>query len=149
MYNYPQSLTLTPSSSLCTSTLNMAFTPPHRQHEPIAIVGIGCRFPGGASSPSKLWELLREPKTVAKQIPPDRFNLERFFHPDGHHHGTCNVQETYFLDEDVRHFDSAFFGIPPGGMNLMSGFLFKPTSTSTRLIVPAQRRPRWTLSIDC
>ena len=96
---------------------------PLQQLEPIAIVGIGCRFPGGASSPSKLWELLREPKTVAKQIPHDRFNLDRFYHRDGHHHGTCNVTETYFLDEDVRHFDSTFFGIPPGGTNIIPTFL--------------------------
>lgn len=84
-------------------------------NEPIAIIGTGCRFPGGASSPSKLWDLLESPHEVAKEIPKDRFNLDRFYHKDGSHHGTCNVKETYFLEEDVRQFDAAFFGIPPGG----------------------------------
>ncbi|ETS86466.1 hypothetical protein PFICI_00294 [Pestalotiopsis fici W106-1] len=82
--------------------------------EPIAIVGIGCRFPGGASSPSKLWDVLKDPKNLAKPIPADRFNIDRFYHPDGKHHGTTNVKETYFLDEDVRQFDSGFFGAPTG-----------------------------------
>jgi hybrid polyketide synthase / nonribosomal peptide synthetase ACE1 len=40
--------------------------------EPIAIVGSGCRFPGGSTSPSKLWELLKEPRDIAKEITGDR-----------------------------------------------------------------------------
>lgn len=84
-------------------------------NEPIAIVGMGCRFPGGASSPSKLWDLLREPRNTSKSIPTERFNVERFYHPDGSHHGTCNVTESYLLDEDIRQFDAGFFGVPPGG----------------------------------
>lgn len=83
--------------------------------EPIAIVGIGCRFPGKANTPSKLWDLLCQPYDLAKEIPVTRFNLKKFYHPDGSHHGTCNVKKTYFLDEDVRYFDAGFFGIPPGG----------------------------------
>lgn len=85
----------------------------HIRQEPIAIVGIGCRFPGDSNSPSKLWELLQSPRNVACKIPSDRFNLKRFYHPDGPHHGTTNVQESYFLSEDVRRFDAQFFSIPP------------------------------------
>lgn len=85
------------------------------QPEPIAIVGIGCRFPGGASTPSKLWDVLKEAPNTAKVIPQERFNLDRFYHPVGTHHGTSNVKETYFLDEDVRRFDAGFFNIPPPG----------------------------------
>lgn len=81
--------------------------------EPIAIVGTGCRFPGEASSASKLWDLLREPRDVSQEIPPDRFNLTRFYHPDGTHHGTTNVKRSYLLSENVRCFDTQFFGIPP------------------------------------
>jgi acyl transferase domain-containing protein len=83
--------------------------------EPIAIIGMGCRFPGGSDSPKKLWDLLKKPYNVATEIPPERFNIDRFYHPDGQHHGTCNVKETYFLEQDIRHFDHTFFGIPPGG----------------------------------
>jgi hybrid polyketide synthase / nonribosomal peptide synthetase ACE1 len=77
--------------------------------EPIAIIGIGCHFPGDVNSPSKLWELLVEPRNVATRIPPDRFNLRRFYHPDGSHHGTTNVQESYLLSEEIGHFDAQFF----------------------------------------
>ncbi|CCF32097.1 type I polyketide synthase AVES 4 [Colletotrichum higginsianum] len=81
--------------------------------EPIAIVGMGCRFPGSANSPSKLWELLRSPRDLAQRIPKQRWNLDKFYHPTGSHHGTTNVTESYFLDEqdDIRHFDTKFFGV--------------------------------------
>jgi acyl transferase domain-containing protein len=83
--------------------------------EPIAIVGLGCRFPGGSDSPSKLWDLLKNPHNVATRIPPERFNIDRFYHENNQHNGTCNVKETYFLDQDIRCFDHSFFGIPPSG----------------------------------
>ncbi|KAF2271629.1 amino acid adenylation domain-containing protein [Westerdykella ornata] len=79
--------------------------------EPIAIIGTGCRFPGGASSPSKLWELLRQPRDVLTRIPADRFNPSGFYHEDGAHHGATNVQESYVLSEDIRLFDASFFKI--------------------------------------
>ncbi|KAI1371141.1 putative polyketide synthase [Hypoxylon crocopeplum] len=78
--------------------------------EPIAIVGSGCRFPGGSSSPSKLWDLLKEPRDVGSKI--DRFSAEGFYHKDGSHHGTSNVLHSYLLSEDTRHFDAQFFSIP-------------------------------------
>ncbi|POS79314.1 polyketide synthase/peptide synthetase [Diaporthe helianthi] len=81
--------------------------------EPIAIVGSACRFPGGASNPSKLWDLLREPRDVLRKIPEDRFNPEAFYHADGAHHGTSNVTESYLLEEDPRVFDAGFFNIKP------------------------------------
>ncbi|KAK3290153.1 uncharacterized protein B0H64DRAFT_453112 [Chaetomium fimeti] len=80
-------------------------------HEPIAIIGSGCRLPGGASSPSKLWELLRDPRDVLRKI--DRFDPDGFYHPEGRHHGTANVQHAHLLDEDFRLFDPGFFGIKP------------------------------------
>lgn len=86
-----------------------------QQEEPIAIVGIGCRFPGSASTPSNLWKVLQETPNTAKVIPQERFNLDRFYHPVGTHHGTSNVKETYFLDEDIKRFDAGFFNIPPPG----------------------------------
>ncbi|KAI0109876.1 putative hybrid NRPS/PKS enzyme [Daldinia grandis] len=81
--------------------------------EPIAIVGTGCRFPGQCDSPSKLWELLREPRDLLKEIPEDRFSVDAFYHPHNYHHGASNVRHSYFLEEDLRHFDAQFFGIKP------------------------------------
>lgn len=86
----------------------------HKPSEPpIAVVGMGCRFPGGSSTASKLWNLLQHPCDVSKEIPPDRFNINRFYHKDGTHHGTTNVRRSYFLDENIGEFDTHFFAIPP------------------------------------
>jgi acyl transferase domain-containing protein len=82
----------------------------HVVREPIAIIGSSCRFPG-ASDPSKLWDLLREPRDVLSNIPPERFNAQGFFHEDGSHHGTSNVSHSYLLEEDPCVFDAAFFNI--------------------------------------
>jgi acyl transferase domain-containing protein len=82
-------------------------------NEPIAIIGSGCRFPGNASSPSRLWDLLVSPKDVSKRVPETRFNPDGFYHPNGEHHGASNVTKSYFLEEDPRHFDSIFFNTTP------------------------------------
>ncbi|KAM7219419.1 hypothetical protein V8F06_005153 [Rhypophila decipiens] len=87
--------------------------------EPIAIVGMACRFPGGSDDPSKLWELLEKPRDVVSEIPNDRFHLGRFYHPDGTHHGTTNVRTSYLLDQDVALFDTKFFAIPPSEAEIM------------------------------
>lgn len=70
--------------------------------EPIAIIGTSCRFPGGASSPSKLWELLVEPKDVVKKIPGSRFGYEPFYNPDPSYHGVSNLND-WLLHTTVVH----------------------------------------------
>ncbi|KAI9035960.1 non-reducing polyketide synthase pyr2 [Aspergillus affinis] len=83
--------------------------------EPIAIIGSGCRFPGSASSPSRLWDLLREPRNVASKPPADRYNGDTF-HYGGKKSlppGMISSPESYFLEEDVRAFDAPFFNISP------------------------------------
>ncbi|KAJ5948184.1 polyketide synthase [Penicillium verhagenii] len=79
-------------------------------NEPIAVIGSGCRFPGGSNSPSKLWDLMKSPRDVASKI--DRFSAEGFYHKDGSHHGTSNVLHSYQIEEDTREFDAQFFSIP-------------------------------------
>ncbi|KAF3392622.1 Polyketide synthase-nonribosomal peptide synthetase [Penicillium rolfsii] len=83
------------------------------QLEPIAIVGSACRFPGDATSPAKLWELLKDPRDVLTEISESRFNPRAFYHPDGSHHGTTNVRHSYVLSDDHRLFDAQFFGTKP------------------------------------
>lgn len=87
------------------------------QSEPIAIVGTGCRFPGEVTTPSKLWELLKDPFDVTRDI--DRFNGDTFYHENAQHHGTSNVRKGYLLSEDVRVFDTQFFNIQPGEADSM------------------------------
>nr|OQO23245.1 hypothetical protein B0A51_12846 [Rachicladosporium sp. CCFEE 5018] len=93
----------------------MAFnsTPKTAPPEPIAILGSGCRFPGGADSPAKLWELLKQPRDLLTEIPKGRFNIDAFYHPDGTHPGSTNVRHSYFLEENIHAFDATFFGIKP------------------------------------
>lgn len=79
--------------------------------EPIAVIGTGCRFPGGASSPSKLWQILEKPRDLLKKVPIERFNVDSVYHPDGSFHGRTNAPYAYFLDENIRAFDANFFNI--------------------------------------
>lgn len=65
------------------------------KNEPIAVVGSGCRFPGGSTSASKLWKLLSQPRDVLRKI--DRFRADNFHNNDGHHHGANNVS----IDTDL------------------------------------------------
>lgn len=51
-------------------------------HQPVAIVGMSCRFAGEASSPSALWKLCEKGKTAWSPIPPERFDTRSFYHPD-------------------------------------------------------------------
>ncbi|KAJ5722336.1 lovastatin nonaketide synthase, partial [Penicillium malachiteum] len=80
--------------------------------EPIALIGSAFRFPGDSDTPSKLWELLRNPRDLLREVPEDRFDADAFHHPDGRHHGTSNVRHSYFLDQDPGEFDNGFFNIP-------------------------------------
>jgi acyl transferase domain-containing protein len=57
---------------------------------PIAIVGMGCRLPGGASSPERLWDMLLRKESARKETPPDRFNIDAFYHPDADKNGTVS-----------------------------------------------------------
>ncbi|KAI0436038.1 beta-ketoacyl synthase domain-containing protein [Xylaria telfairii] len=88
---------------------------PRQENEPIAIIGSACRFAGDATSPSKLWELLKSPRDVLSEIPPSRFSANGFHHTDSLFHGHTNVKHSYLLSEsqDVRAFDSKFFGVKP------------------------------------
>ncbi|CAI6088461.1 unnamed protein product [Clonostachys chloroleuca] len=80
-----------------------------RAEFPIAIVGMSCRFAGGATSPAKLWDLCREGKDGWSPIPEDRFQVEAWYNPDPQVVGRTHVRSGYFLKEDITLFDSAFF----------------------------------------
>ncbi len=81
--------------------------------EPIAILGMACRYPGGVSDPTELWALLSEGTDGVTGFPPDRgWDTERLYHPDPEHSGTSYAKEGGFL-EAAADFDAEFFGIGP------------------------------------
>jgi acyl transferase domain-containing protein/acyl carrier protein len=84
-----------------------------RRREPIAIVGIGCRFPGGVSSAEELWQLLERGEDGVSNFPEDRgWDLQALYSPDPASVGTSYVREGGFL-HDATGFDADFFAISP------------------------------------
>lgn len=80
--------------------------------EPIAVVGIGCRFPGGADSPKTYWELLQEGRDAVVEVPADRWSNDALYDPDPDAPGRIATRWGGFLD-DVQRFDAGFFSISP------------------------------------
>jgi polyketide synthase 12 len=84
-----------------------------RSNEPIAIVGMSCRFPGGVDSPEGLWQMVAEGRDVMSEFPADRgWNVDDLFDPDPDARHKCYTRMGGFVD-GVADFDPAFFGIAP------------------------------------
>ncbi|MFB9799734.1 beta-ketoacyl synthase N-terminal-like domain-containing protein, partial [Streptomonospora salina] len=82
-------------------------------HEPVAVVGVGCRFPGGVESPEGLWDLVASGGDATSGFPGDRgWDVEGLFDPDGGRAGSSRVRRGGFL-ADAAGFDAAFFGVSP------------------------------------
>ncbi len=78
----------------------------------VAIVGIGCRFPGGVVDPASFWRLLREGRDVIGEIPPSRFDLKHYYDARPATPGRVMARWGGFL-EGLEQFDPLFFGISP------------------------------------
>jgi len=84
----------------------------HSDFEPLAIVGIGCKFPGDVSSPTEFWSLLRDGRCAIKEWPSDRWSMDAFFDRNKNALGKSSAKWGGFV-EGIRDFDAEFFGISP------------------------------------
>lgn len=89
-----------------------------RQPDPIAIVGIGCRFPGGVTDVESFWRLVIEGQDAIGEIPADRVDIRRYFDPRPSTPGRMTVSKGGFLDH-IDEFDAEFFGISPREAELL------------------------------
>ena len=77
----------------------------------IAVVGMACRFPGGANSPDEFWKLLIEKRDARSEIPSDRFDINRFYSNDNTKKEAIITRKAYFVNSKLEEFDASFFGI--------------------------------------
>ncbi|KAL2849689.1 beta-ketoacyl synthase [Aspergillus pseudodeflectus] len=87
--------------------------------EPIALVGMACRFPGDATDTTKFWQMLYKGESAWSEVPESRFNANAFHHPDSNRNGTFHTHGGHFLKQDVSVFDAPFFGITPSEARAM------------------------------
>jgi len=80
--------------------------------DPIAVIGMGCRFPGGADDPAAFWGLLESGGDAIRALPRDRWNIDEYYDPDPDAAGKMYIRHGGFL-ERVDGFDAPFFGISP------------------------------------
>jgi malonyl CoA-acyl carrier protein transacylase len=92
----------------------VAPTETHSAREPIAVIGLGCRFPG-AGNPDEFWQLLHEGVDATQEVPADRWNIDAYYDPDPEAPGRMDTRRGGFLGPryKVDQFDAAFFGIAP------------------------------------
>jgi len=89
-----------------------------RLHQPIAIIGMGCRFPGEANDPASFWDLLKNGREAISAVPPDRWDIDEFYDPDPSKPGKMVSRVGGFLT-GVDRFDAGFFGIAPREAGMM------------------------------
>ena len=82
------------------------------RHEPIAIVGMGCRLPGAVRSPADFWAMLTEGRDAIGEVPASRWDVDGFYDPDPEVAGRMALRHGGFLDA-IDAFDPRFFGISP------------------------------------
>ncbi|NEO90107.1 MAG: SDR family NAD(P)-dependent oxidoreductase [Moorea sp. SIO3G5] len=84
--------------------------------EAIAIIGMGCRFPGNANTPESFWQLLSSGQDAVREIPPERWDIDYCYHPDPDTPGKMYIRHASLVNQ-VDQFDPEFFGISPREAN--------------------------------
>ncbi len=81
------------------------------QREPLAIIGMACRFPGGGNTPEAFWDLLKNGVDASSEIPEERWKSQTFYHPEPDTPGTTHAHRANFLTLPIDEFDAPFFNI--------------------------------------
>ena len=84
--------------------------------EPIAVIGMSCRFPGGGELPETFWQLLKEGRDATRELPADRWNIDELYDPTPGVRGKVYTRRGGFID-NVDKFEPGFFGITPRDAN--------------------------------
>lgn len=84
-----------------------------KKQDPVAVIGMACRFPGGANSPEEFWKLLKEGQDAVTEIPKDRFDIDLYYDPDMDTPGKIYTRYGNFLNFPIDEFDASFFEITP------------------------------------
>ncbi|MCG8331292.1 MAG: type I polyketide synthase [Chitinophagales bacterium] len=82
-------------------------------YSPIAIIGMGCRFPGGAHSPVEFWNLLVNGTDAIVDVPKNRWDMRKYYDENTDIPGKLHAKQAGFLQTDIKQFDPLFFGISP------------------------------------
>ncbi|KAF7544909.1 hypothetical protein G7Z17_g9590 [Cylindrodendrum hubeiense] len=77
----------------------------------IAVIGIGLRFPGNATSPEELWKVLERGESQWSEFPKDRLNIDGYYHPGGDRQGSISFRGGHFIKGDFASFDAPFFSV--------------------------------------
>ena len=112
---------------------------------PLAIVGIGCRMPGGVETPDQLWQMISAGKDGICEVPRDRWDWRRYFSDDPDAPGKIYVRNGGFLQHDIKQFDAEFFGISPReamSLDPQQRLLLETSLGSDRRRGPEPRAPR-------
>lgn len=105
--------------------------------EPIAIVGMACRFPGDATDTNKLWELMMEARSAHSEVPAARFDQNAFYHPESKNNGTVR---TMLLSNVFRGFSDACCS------SMLKGAIFLPKiypGSMLHFLISARPKQRW------
>ncbi|HEU5378051.1 MAG TPA: SDR family NAD(P)-dependent oxidoreductase [Ktedonobacteraceae bacterium] len=102
-------------STTPTQSINDALSTPvpgEISNEPIAIIGLGCRFPGASDTPERFWQLLRDGQSTTTEVPAERWNIDAFYDADPQASGKMYTRFGSFVF-DIDCFDAKFFGLSP------------------------------------
>lgn len=108
-----------------TYSIPVTMDSPHAQSSresdpmPIAIIGLAFEFPQEATTVDSFWQMLSSGRSASTEFPPDRLNINAFYHPDQDRPSTLPLRGGHFVQTDLAAFDAPFFSITPGEAECM------------------------------